>query len=160
MKHTIVTVLEQRADDIAFLTSQVALWMDFFLSRMSKTLCRPVRQGVVESVSVLLAFVFVGAFDLYGGDQGFISVAEGPNLFSLKVLRAQILEKSSAQFQFPVHWGISLQSEHEKYLAGVHCKGSLHFFCLTPPSAFDFSDPPLTVLFSSRTIPRRSSRFT
>jgi asparaginyl-tRNA synthetase len=37
----------------------------------------------------------------------------------------EILEKANRSFEFPVHWGIDLQSEHERYLAEVHCKGPL-----------------------------------
>jgi len=29
----------------------------------------------------------------------------------------EILEKSGKKFEFPVKWGIDLQSEHERYLA-------------------------------------------
>lgn len=32
------------------------------------------------------------------------------------------LERSKQSFQFPVHWGLDLQSEHERYLAEVLCK--------------------------------------
>ncbi|NLB90521.1 MAG: asparagine--tRNA ligase [Clostridiales bacterium] len=31
-----------------------------------------------------------------------------------------ILEKSGKSFEFPVHWGMDLQTEHERYLAEVH----------------------------------------
>lgn len=34
----------------------------------------------------------------------------------------QILKKAPKQFEFPVDWGIDLQSEHERYLAEEHCK--------------------------------------
>ena len=34
-----------------------------------------------------------------------------------------ILEKSNEKFEFPVHWGMDLQAEHEKYLTDVHIKG-------------------------------------
>ncbi|HSW71997.1 MAG TPA: asparagine--tRNA ligase, partial [Chlamydiales bacterium] len=34
----------------------------------------------------------------------------------------QILEKAPKKFEFPVQWGIDLQSEHERYLAEEHCK--------------------------------------
>ncbi len=34
----------------------------------------------------------------------------------------EILKKSNRSFQFPVEWGIDLQSEHERYLAEEHCK--------------------------------------
>ncbi|MBS0325160.1 MAG: asparagine--tRNA ligase [Proteobacteria bacterium] len=33
-----------------------------------------------------------------------------------------ILEQSKARFEFPVRWGIDLQSEHERYLAETHVK--------------------------------------
>ncbi|KTD40891.1 asparagine--tRNA ligase [Legionella parisiensis] len=33
-----------------------------------------------------------------------------------------ILEKSGQSFEFPVSWGLDLQSEHERYLAEIHCK--------------------------------------
>jgi asparaginyl-tRNA synthetase len=33
-----------------------------------------------------------------------------------------ILQKAPKQFEFPVAWGIDLQSEHERYLAEEHCK--------------------------------------
>lgn len=33
-----------------------------------------------------------------------------------------LLEKSGQSFEFPVAWGVDLQSEHERYLAEVHCK--------------------------------------
>jgi asparaginyl-tRNA synthetase len=34
----------------------------------------------------------------------------------------KILEQSEVKFEFPVRWGLDLQSEHERYLAEVHCK--------------------------------------
>ncbi|KTD62988.1 asparagine tRNA synthetase [Legionella santicrucis] len=34
----------------------------------------------------------------------------------------KILEKSEQPFDFPVSWGLDLQSEHERYLAEIHCK--------------------------------------
>jgi asparaginyl-tRNA synthetase len=34
-----------------------------------------------------------------------------------------ILEKSGKAFEFPVKWGIDLQSEHERYLTDEHVKG-------------------------------------
>jgi asparaginyl-tRNA synthetase len=35
----------------------------------------------------------------------------------------KILEKSGKKFEFPVHWGMDLQSEHERYLTDEHVKG-------------------------------------
>ncbi|MFW5687665.1 MAG: asparagine--tRNA ligase [Bacteroidota bacterium] len=34
----------------------------------------------------------------------------------------EILEKSGEKFEFPVHWGVDLQSEHERYLVEKHFK--------------------------------------
>lgn len=33
-----------------------------------------------------------------------------------------ILERCGQSFEFPVSWGLDLQSEHERYLAEIHCK--------------------------------------
>jgi asparaginyl-tRNA synthetase len=32
------------------------------------------------------------------------------------------LEKSGKTFEFPVHWGMDLQSEHERWLTEEHVK--------------------------------------
>jgi len=32
----------------------------------------------------------------------------------------RVLEAAKAKFEFPVHWGMDLQSEHERYLAETH----------------------------------------
>ena len=37
----------------------------------------------------------------------------------------RILEQSKEKFEFPVKWGMDLQSEHERYLAEKHVKGPL-----------------------------------
>jgi asparaginyl-tRNA synthetase len=34
----------------------------------------------------------------------------------------EILKKAPKQFEFPVSWGVDLQSEHERYLAEEYCK--------------------------------------
>ncbi|NGX38370.1 MAG: hypothetical protein K1000chlam2_01543, partial [Chlamydiae bacterium] len=34
----------------------------------------------------------------------------------------EILEKSGKSFEFPIKWGLDLQSEHERYLAEEYCK--------------------------------------
>ncbi len=36
-----------------------------------------------------------------------------------------ILEKSGAKFEYPVHWGVDLQSEHERYLVEKHFKAPI-----------------------------------
>ena len=35
----------------------------------------------------------------------------------------QILEKSGKKFEYPVHWGMDMQTEHERYLAEEYFKG-------------------------------------
>jgi asparaginyl-tRNA synthetase len=34
----------------------------------------------------------------------------------------EVLEKNNDNFQYPVHWGTDIQTEHERYLTEVHCK--------------------------------------
>ena len=33
-----------------------------------------------------------------------------------------VLERSNEKFEFPVHWGVDLQSEHERYLTEKYAK--------------------------------------
>src|SRR6478752_5583886 len=40
----------------------------------------------------------------------------------------EILEKSGEKFEFPVKWGIDLQSEHERYLTEKHFQGPVILF--------------------------------
>ncbi|NGX54057.1 MAG: Asparagine--tRNA ligase [Chlamydiae bacterium] len=37
----------------------------------------------------------------------------------------EILEKSGQKFEFPIHWGCDMQSEHERYLCEQHFKRPL-----------------------------------
>jgi len=37
----------------------------------------------------------------------------------------RILENAKEKFEYPVKWGVDLQSEHERYLAEKHVKGPL-----------------------------------
>ncbi len=34
----------------------------------------------------------------------------------------EVLEKNNDNFDYPVHWGTDIQTEHERYLTEVHCK--------------------------------------
>jgi asparaginyl-tRNA synthetase len=34
----------------------------------------------------------------------------------------QVLEQSKPKFEFPVNWGVDLQSEHERYLTEKYAK--------------------------------------
>lgn len=40
----------------------------------------------------------------------------------------EILEKSSKKFEFPIYWGVDLQSEHERYLSEEHFKRPVILF--------------------------------
>ena len=54
--------------------------------------------------------------------QRLLHVAESPFVHLTYTEAVEILKKAPKQFEFPVHWGTDLQSEHERYLAEEHCK--------------------------------------
>ncbi len=80
LKHVFRTVLEQRADDMAF-----------FEERIEKGVIARL-QGIVDSEFVRMDY------------------AEA----------IRILESAKQKFDFPVAWGMDLQSEHERYVAERH----------------------------------------
>jgi asparaginyl-tRNA synthetase len=80
LKHVFRTVLDERADDMAF-----------FEERIEK--------GVIARLQSIVGTEFV-RMD-YGE-----AIA--------------VLDKAKAAFEFPVRWGMDLQSEHERYLAEKH----------------------------------------
>ncbi|MCC6610957.1 MAG: asparagine--tRNA ligase [Burkholderiales bacterium] len=80
LKHVFRTVLEERADDMAF-----------FEERIEKGVIAKLR-GIVDS-----EFVRMDYAEAIG-----------------------ILERAKEKFEFPVKWGIDLQSEHERYLTERH----------------------------------------
>lgn len=49
-------------------------------------------------------------------------VAHSPFAHLTYTQAVDILKKAPKKFEFPVEWGIDLQSEHERYLAEEHCK--------------------------------------
>lgn len=49
-------------------------------------------------------------------------VANSPFAHLTYTNAVDILQKAPQKFEFPVHWGADLQSEHERYLAEEHCK--------------------------------------
>jgi asparaginyl-tRNA synthetase len=51
------------------------------------------------------------------------NVLHSPFLHLTYTEAIDILLKANKSFQFPVQWGIDLQSEHERYLAEEYCKG-------------------------------------
>lgn len=50
------------------------------------------------------------------------NVAEQPFAHLTYTEAVALLEKAPKKFEFPVSWGMDLQSEHERYLAEEHCK--------------------------------------
>ncbi len=82
LKNTFKTLLEERAEDMAF-----------FDERIEKGLVAKL-QGIVQSQFVRMDY----------GE----AIA--------------ILERAREKFEFPVKWGIDLQSEHERYLTERHAK--------------------------------------
>ena len=82
LKHLFRTVLDERADDMAF-----------FDERIEKGVVAKV-QGIVDS-----QFVRMDYTEAIG-----------------------ILERAKQKFEFPVQWGMDLQSEHERYLAETHAR--------------------------------------
>ncbi len=63
----------------------------------------------------------------YDEDKKLISTLESVASASFEVITyteaISILEKSAIAFEFPVSWGIDLQTEHERYLTEVHVGG-------------------------------------
>ena len=49
-------------------------------------------------------------------------VASSPFAYLTYTEAVEILKKSGKTFQFPVEWGVDLQSEHERFLAEEYCK--------------------------------------
>ena len=49
-------------------------------------------------------------------------VADSPFAHLTYTQAVEILKKAPKKFEFPVDWGIDLQSEHERYLSEEHCK--------------------------------------
>jgi asparaginyl-tRNA synthetase len=75
--------------------------MEFFNERIDETKTLVVRlQGIVDSEFVRLPYTEA----------------------------VEILEKSGVKFDFPVQWGIDLQSEHERYLTEQHFKKPVILF--------------------------------
>lgn len=65
---------------------------------------------------------FFDAFIEKGVIERLRHVVESPFAYLTYTEAVDILKKSGKSFQFPVEWGIDLQSEHERFLAEEHCK--------------------------------------
>ena len=83
LKHIFRTVMEERADDMAF-----------FEERIEKGVIAKL-QGMIDAEFVRMEYE-----DAIG-----------------------ILEKATQKFEFPVRWGMDLQSEHERYVSESYVRG-------------------------------------
>jgi asparaginyl-tRNA synthetase len=83
LKHVFRTVLEERADDMAF-----------FEERIEKGVIAKL-QGMIDAEFIRMEYQ-----DAIG-----------------------ILEKATQKFEFPVRWGMDLQSEHERYVSESYVRG-------------------------------------
>lgn len=83
---------------------------------MIKFIIRYVMEQCPEEMDFFNQFIEKGLFDklnnLLNSDFGRVTYTEA----------IEILKKSGKKFEFPVEWGIDMQSEHERYLAEEHFK--------------------------------------
>ena len=98
-KHLIARVLEKSMDDLQFLDGRLA----------DEEKQKPQQQRSEMGLIDRLKFVLENPFERITYDQA-IDI----------LLRSKPYQKK--QFQFPVEWGIDLQSEHERYLVEKHFK--------------------------------------
>lgn len=75
-----------------------------------------VLKNCAEDMEFFDAFIEKGVIDRLR------HVVESPFAYLTYTEAVEILKKSGKTFQFPVEWGIDLQSEHERFLAEEHCK--------------------------------------
>lgn len=84
--------------------------------KMVKYIIRYVMETCPEEMNFFNQFIEKGLFDklnnVLNNDFGRLTYTEA----------IDILEKSGKKFEYPVKWGIDLQSEHERYLAEEHFK--------------------------------------
>ena len=91
--------------------------------------------GLAELAEDFLKSVFRAVLDRCGEDMAFFAkridetvldtlehIVEAPFERMTYTQAVAILEKSGRDFEFPVRWGIDLQSEHERFLAEEHVK--------------------------------------
>ncbi|HWD36719.1 MAG TPA: asparagine--tRNA ligase, partial [Casimicrobiaceae bacterium] len=82
LKHVFRTVLEERADDVAFFDQRI-------------------EKGLIAKLSGIV-------------DAEFVRMDYGEAI--------RVLGTAAQKFEFPVSWGMDLQSEHERYLAETYAK--------------------------------------
>lgn len=81
-----------------------------------KYLVRYVLQRCPQDMEFFDAFVEKGVIDRLR------NIVDSPFARITYTEAIEILKKSGKSFDFPVEWGIDLQSEHERYLAEEYCK--------------------------------------
>lgn len=83
---------------------------------MLRYLCKAVLNECLDDMEFFNQFVAPGCLERLA------LIAESEFEIMTYTDAVKILEKSGHKFEFPVSWGLDLQSEHERYLAEVHCK--------------------------------------
>ncbi|KTC84346.1 asparagine--tRNA ligase [Legionella cincinnatiensis] len=83
---------------------------------MLRYLCKAVLEERADDMSFFNQFVAPGCIERVE------HIAESDFEIMTYTDAIKILEKSEQPFDFPVSWGLDLQSEHERYLAEIHCK--------------------------------------
>lgn len=83
---------------------------------MLRYLCKAVLNECLDDMEFFNQFVAPGCLERLA------HIAESEFEIMTYTDAIKVLEKSGHKFEFPVSWGLDLQSEHERYLAEVHCK--------------------------------------
>ena len=85
--------------------------------RMLRFVFRAVLEGAPQELAFLEKFVEAGLQDKLR------RLVEGPYARMTYTQAVEHLERSGATFDFPVSWGMDLQTEHERYLTEKVCQG-------------------------------------
>jgi asparaginyl-tRNA synthetase len=93
-------------------------------------------EGDMQVAEDFLKYIFAHVLDNCSEDMAFFSqwvekgvadtlrsVVEKPFVHMTYTDAVAELEKNNKSFDYPVHWGSDLQTEHERYLTEVVCKG-------------------------------------
>ena len=90
----------------------------------AETMLKTVIQRTVDERHDELTFLEERGGEGAKGLMGRLAAVVGSRWVRMTYTEAvDVLLRSGAKFEFPVVWGESLHSEHEKWLAEVHCKG-------------------------------------
>lgn len=103
---------------MAFITSTDQL-LDF-MEALVRHVALYVRQNCAEDVKFLGTWVDKGLEERFEGLVGTNAKPFGRITYTEAV---KVLEKVDREWEFPVKWGLSLQAEHERYLAEEYFQG-------------------------------------